>query len=240
MIRSGPAHSNHDQAHRLFDAALACVREMPAEADPGVREFASAANMVAQTAPEARWVIDHTPIDTIGARARALADVAAELARAGDSRAEAVFAEAESVAAQIGSEGIQAVFAEHTADYIAARRNPTPEAAQPDLTRAELEARLQAAERMPHDGQGFHAITLLNLAKALLAAGQVARARSVEAIKAGAQGYLLKTVTGGRDLLEAVAGVAAGEAIITPALAPRLLAEFATLARGAEEQGADE
>jgi len=53
-----------------------------------------------------------------------------------------------------------------------------------------------------------------------------------EAIKAGAQGYLLKTVTGGHELVEAVARVSAGEAIITPALAPRLLAEFTALARG--------
>lgn len=58
-----------------------------------------------------------------------------------------------------------------------------------------------------------------------------------EAIKAGAQGYLLKTATSGREMLEAVERVSAGEAIITPALAPRLLAEFAALARGAEEQG---
>jgi len=56
-----------------------------------------------------------------------------------------------------------------------------------------------------------------------------------EAIKAGARGYLLKTATGGRELLEVVQRVAAGEAIITPALAPRLLAEFAVLARGEQE-----
>ncbi len=64
-----------------------------------------------------------------------------------------------------------------------------------------------------------------------------------EAIKAGAQGYLLKTATGGREMVEAVGRVVAGEAIITPALAPRLLAEFAALARGAEGQrgrGAEE
>ncbi len=52
-----------------------------------------------------------------------------------------------------------------------------------------------------------------------------------EAVKCGAQGYLLKTAMTGRDLVEAVAGVAAGEAMITPALAPRLLAQFAALAR---------
>lgn len=173
------AASDCDQAHRLFDAALTSAREMPVDADSGVREFASAANMVAQTAPEARWVIDHTPIDTIGAKARALADVAAELARAGDPRAEAVFTEAESVAAQIGSTGIEAVFAEHTADYIAARRRPAPDSPLPPVDAASLESRLQASERVPRDGEGFHAITLLNLARALLAAGEEGQARSV-------------------------------------------------------------
>ncbi|HBY99420.1 MAG TPA: hypothetical protein DEP84_36695, partial [Chloroflexi bacterium] len=173
------AASDPDQGRRLFDAALTCVREMPVDADPGVREFASAANMVAQTAPEARWVIDHTPIDTIGAKARALADVAAELARAGDSRAEAVFVEAESVAAQIGSAGIESVFAEHTADYVAARRRMSPEPPLPPVEAASLESRLQATERVPRDGEGFYAITLLNLAKTLLAAGEEGQGRSV-------------------------------------------------------------
>ncbi len=60
-----------------------------------------------------------------------------------------------------------------------------------------------------------------------------------EAIKAGAQGYLLKTATGGQEMVEAVGRVVAGEAIITPALAPRLLAEFAALARKAEAQGSE-
>jgi len=55
-----------------------------------------------------------------------------------------------------------------------------------------------------------------------------------EAIKAGAQGYLLKTVTGARELADAIVRIAAGEAIVTPALAPRLLAEFAALARERE------
>lgn len=50
-----------------------------------------------------------------------------------------------------------------------------------------------------------------------------------EAIKAGAQGYLLKNVETG-ELLTAIQRVHAGEAIIAPAMAARLLAEFRQLA----------
>ncbi len=50
-----------------------------------------------------------------------------------------------------------------------------------------------------------------------------------EAIKAGAQGYLLKNVET-NELLDAIQRVRAGEAIIAPAMASRLLAEFRQLA----------
>ena len=50
-----------------------------------------------------------------------------------------------------------------------------------------------------------------------------------EAVKAGAQGYILKTVTDSKYMCKAIASVAAGDAIIPPAMAPRLLNEFATL-----------
>ncbi|NPA91339.1 MAG: response regulator transcription factor [Chloroflexi bacterium] len=53
----------------------------------------------------------------------------------------------------------------------------------------------------------------------------------LEAFKAGARGYLLKGTTSGHELAQAIRRVARGEAIIPPALAPRLLAEFASLAR---------
>lgn len=53
-----------------------------------------------------------------------------------------------------------------------------------------------------------------------------------EAVKAGAQGYILKTDTDGKYMRDAIVSVAAGEAIIPPAMAPRLLAEFASLAQG--------
>ncbi len=50
-----------------------------------------------------------------------------------------------------------------------------------------------------------------------------------EAIKAGAQGYILKAVTDSKYMREAIIQVAAGEAIIPPAMVPRLLHEFANL-----------
>ncbi len=52
-----------------------------------------------------------------------------------------------------------------------------------------------------------------------------------EAVKAGAQGYILKTDTDSKYMCEAIVRVAAGEAIIPPAMAPRLLMEFASLAQ---------
>jgi DNA-binding NarL/FixJ family response regulator len=51
------------------------------------------------------------------------------------------------------------------------------------------------------------------------------------AVKAGAQGYLLKGSTSATELVTAVRRVAAGEAIIAPTLAPFLLAEFNVLAQ---------
>lgn len=56
------------------------------------------------------------------------------------------------------------------------------------------------------------------------------------AIKAGAQGYVLKAVTDSKQMREAILTVAAGEAIIPPAMVPRLLNEFAAIAKG--EKGA--
>ncbi len=53
-----------------------------------------------------------------------------------------------------------------------------------------------------------------------------------EAVKAGAQGYILKTVSDTKYIRESIFSVAAGDAIIPPAMAPRLLNEFANLAKG--------
>jgi DNA-binding NarL/FixJ family response regulator len=52
----------------------------------------------------------------------------------------------------------------------------------------------------------------------------------LEAIKAGANGYLLKS-TGSTDFLMAIRGVLAGEAVLPPKLAAYLLEEFARLAK---------
>ncbi len=57
-----------------------------------------------------------------------------------------------------------------------------------------------------------------------------------EAIKAGAQGYMIKTVINGREMRAALQRVAAGGVIIPTEMAPRLLAEFANLAKSATEK----
>jgi DNA-binding NarL/FixJ family response regulator len=51
-----------------------------------------------------------------------------------------------------------------------------------------------------------------------------------EAIKAGANGYLLKSI-GSTDFLKGIRGALAGEAVLPPKLAVRLLEEFARLAK---------
>jgi DNA-binding NarL/FixJ family response regulator len=58
------------------------------------------------------------------------------------------------------------------------------------------------------------------------------------AIKAGAQGYLLKGSTRAQELVDVVKRVAAGDAIITPALVPQLLLEFAAMKHSGEGNAA--
>lgn len=55
------------------------------------------------------------------------------------------------------------------------------------------------------------------------------------AVKAGAQGYLLKGSTSADELVTAVRQVAAGDAIIAPNLVSQLLAEFAILSQEREQ-----
>jgi len=57
-----------------------------------------------------------------------------------------------------------------------------------------------------------------------------------EAVKAGAQGYILKTVTDSKYMRDAICHVAEGDAIIPPAMVPRLLNEFATLSQSQPEE----
>ncbi len=60
------------------------------------------------------------------------------------------------------------------------------------------------------------------------------------AVRAGARGYLLKNTTS-RELIEALRRVHAGEAVVTPAMAAKLLDEFAVLAAAAPaSQGRDQ
>jgi len=56
------------------------------------------------------------------------------------------------------------------------------------------------------------------------------------AIKAGAQGYLIKTVISGNEMRDSLLRVAAGGVIIPTEMAPRLLAEFAMLSKIKEEE----
>jgi DNA-binding NarL/FixJ family response regulator len=60
-----------------------------------------------------------------------------------------------------------------------------------------------------------------------------------EAIKSGAQGYLLKTIRS-RELLSMLRGAVRGEAAITPTLGGRMLEEFRRLSRRARRAPADE
>lgn len=59
-----------------------------------------------------------------------------------------------------------------------------------------------------------------------------------EAIKAGAQGYVLKKIEP-RELYEKVRGAARGESPLSPQMAPRLIAEFARLAAQGGEGDVD-
>jgi DNA-binding NarL/FixJ family response regulator len=60
-----------------------------------------------------------------------------------------------------------------------------------------------------------------------------------EAIKIGAQGYLLKSIRS-RDLLDSLRGAMRGEAVISPVLAGRMLEEFRRLSQLAPQEAADD
>src|SRR5918912_2859586 len=55
-----------------------------------------------------------------------------------------------------------------------------------------------------------------------------------DAVKAGANGYLLKEISI-EEVADAVRAVAAGRSLLSPSMAAKLLSEFATLARQAED-----
>ena len=56
-----------------------------------------------------------------------------------------------------------------------------------------------------------------------------------EAVKAGASGYLLKEISI-EEVADAIRAVITGQSLISPSMASKLLAEFNTLAKAAEEQ----
>jgi DNA-binding NarL/FixJ family response regulator len=56
-----------------------------------------------------------------------------------------------------------------------------------------------------------------------------------EAIKSGANGYLLKEVSG-EEVADAIRAVVQGQSLITPSMASKLLTEFSSLAKRAEAQ----
>jgi len=70
--------------------------------------------------------------------------------------------------------------------------------------------------------------------KVVVLTGSDEDAQLFEAIKSGAQGYLLKSVES-RDFFALIDGVGRGEPALTPALAAKLLQEFAHPARPAAE-----
>ncbi len=185
-----------------FTQAIETARAILVELDEGTRDFLSSANMASQTSLEARWVQDQNTFDTLGAKARALADVAYWLVRAGDTRGPAIFSEAEQLSSQIGDTGMQLAFSEHTRGYLSERQSEaqsgTPmEAAAPEVSAFQLESALQALEAPPVDHKGFHARALLALARAILAqdagrAGQILD--QAEAASEQAQGGYLGQV----------------------------------------------
>src|SRR5215470_36152 len=56
-----------------------------------------------------------------------------------------------------------------------------------------------------------------------------------EAIKAGAVGYLLKSIPP-HEVADAVRAVHHGQSLISPSMASKLMAEFASMARGSDER----
>jgi two-component system NarL family response regulator len=57
-----------------------------------------------------------------------------------------------------------------------------------------------------------------------------------EAIKAGARGYLLKTTVNAQEITTALEGVMAGQVMLTPLMATKLVSEFAAIARAQKNE----
>ena len=59
-----------------------------------------------------------------------------------------------------------------------------------------------------------------------------------EAVRAGANGYLLKDVPG-EEIADGLRAVHSGQSLISPSMASKLLSEFATMINKHEEERAD-
>ncbi len=164
-----------------FSRARQIASDMPAELDRDTQEAMMTANLTAQTAMEADWNMQRTPYDTLGARVRAIADVAAEMIAAG-VKAEDVFTYAEVQAATITGRPMDEIYRQHTLEYIAARRTAPADEALPAHPRPlpELEVELLAHERVPPDRKGYYARLLVNAAHPLAAAGDPRAAQVLE------------------------------------------------------------
>src|SRR5207248_6883823 len=92
--------------------------------------------------------------------------------------------------------------------------------------------------RMPRIN-GIEAARIINLevptAKILMLTVSDEEDDLYEAIKAGANGYLLKEISV-EEVADAIRAVTTGQSLISPSMVSKLLTEFNTLAKRAEEQ----
>jgi hypothetical protein len=146
---------------------------MDTKLDFNIKDIAVSNNMVAQSAMQSEWSASQTPFDTIGAKARVLADIAVLMAVAGDERANSILEEAEEVAALIGSSGIEGLFSQHTVKYIEGRRKIVNGGASQDhpmkiRPKEELESQIEKAEKLARDQKGYYPRALISIAKAVI------------------------------------------------------------------------
>jgi hypothetical protein len=160
---------NKPTAFKIILEAEEIVLGMEEEVDQELQDYISVATMVSQTAVQADYVSRRVPMDFLGSKARALADIASKMVGFNKSRAKRLFRRAESLADRIPAEDIYLIYKEHTVEYIASRRSPEPETTpQPVRSLTEIEAALQRNEYLPPDAKGFLPRTYLNLAQALV------------------------------------------------------------------------
>ncbi|MCA1727649.1 MAG: response regulator transcription factor, partial [Actinobacteria bacterium] len=132
------------------------------------------------------------------------------------------------VRADLEKSGVATVVAESGdgGEAIEAAREAMPEVVVMDLNLPTLggaEATRRIVEESPH-------------VRVLILSASGEEADVLEAVKAGASGYLLKS-TPGEEIAEAVGRVRAGEPVFTPSLAGLVLDEFRRVASGESPHG---